>query len=284
MMTIDEMRRIKQTLGYTNEMLADKSGVPVSTVRKVMAGLTKSPRLATLEALEEALRSGAQGSTYPDSPYQSTAYPGSSPSGSPNHSPAYQPPGSGKPPALHESAAYHVQQRLYTIDDIYNLPDGVRAELIDGKLYYMASPTRTHQKIAGELYYAVAGYIKSRGGKCEVYIPPFGVFLNADDSIYVEPDLTVVCDTDKLEERGCVGAPDWVVEVVSPSSGRMDGLIKLNKYKAAGVREYWLIYPEKRIVMVYDFEGEGDVRMYSFDENIPGHIFPDFSICLADFV
>ena len=80
------------------------------------------------------------------------------------------------------------QERIYTTDDIYNLPDGERAELIDGQIYYMAPPTRRHQLIAGNLFTIINTYIKSRGGSCEPYIAPFAVFLNADDKNYVEPD------------------------------------------------------------------------------------------------
>ena len=133
------------------------------------------------------------------------------------------------------------------------------------------------------MHLAVAGYIRSHGGECEVYIPPYGVYLNRDNSVYLEPDLTVICDPSKSEEKGCVGAPDWVVEVVSPSSKRMDYLIKLFKYRAAGVREYWIINPEKRIVQVYSWsDGHESAEMYSFEDEIPSGIYPDLRIRLAD--
>jgi Uma2 family endonuclease len=181
--------------------------------------------------------------------------------------------------------AYRAKKEEYTIEDIYALPEGVRAELIDGEIYYMATPTRTHQKIVGEMYLAVAGYIRSHGGACEVYIPPYAVYLNADNSTYLEPDLTVICDPSKSEDKGCVGAPDWVVEVVSPSSKRMDYLLKLFKYRTAGVREYWIINPEKRVVLVYTWnDGHESVDMYAFEDEIPSGIYPDLKIRLADVV
>ena len=102
------------------------------------------------------------------------------------------------------------QERIYTTDDIYNLPDGERAELIDGQIYYMAPPTRRHQLIAGNLFTIINTYIKSRGDSCEPYIAPFAVFLNADDKNYVEPDISVICDKSKLTDKGCNGAPDWI--------------------------------------------------------------------------
>ena len=174
--------------------------------------------------------------------------------------------------------------REYTIDDIYSLPDGVRAELIDGQIFFLATPMRIHQKIAGEMYYAVAHYIKSHHGTCEVYIPPFGVHLNGDESIYLEPDLTVVCDSDKLKDLGCYGAPDWVVEVLSPSTRKKDMGIKLFKYRSAGVKEYWIIDPEKEQTTVYVFgdEQKDDGITCPFAEPIPCTLFPGLKICLHE--
>ena len=114
------------------------------------------------------------------------------------------------------------QERIYTTDDIYNLPDGERAELIDGQIYYIAPPTRRHQLIAGNLFTIINTYIKSRGGSCEPYIAPFAVFLNADDKNYVEPDISVICDKSKLTDKGCNGAPDWIIEIVSSGSRRQN--------------------------------------------------------------
>lgn len=139
------------------------------------------------------------------------------------------------------------QQENYTIDDIYALTEGTRAELIDGQIYYMAPPGRRHQKIAGKLFAAIAHYIDSKGGSCEPYIAPFAVFLNEDDRNYVEPDISVICDTSKLTDKGCDGAPDWIIEIVSPGSRRMDYFIKLFKYRTAGVHEYWIVDPAKKL-------------------------------------
>ena len=137
-----------------------------------------------------------------------------------------------------------------TIEDIYALPDGTRAELIDGQIYYMAPPSRRHQQILGSLYRKIADYIDGKQGACEVDIAPFAVFLNDDDINYVEPDISVICDKNKLTDKGCVGAPDWIIEVVSPGSRRMDYYTKLFKYRTAGVREYWLVDPDKNRILV----------------------------------
>lgn len=110
------------------------------------------------------------------------------------------------------------QEKLYTIDDIYSLSDGQRAELIDGQIYYMAPPSRKHQEISGELFGIIREYIKSKNGLFRPYIAPFAVFLNEDDMNYVEPDISVICDLGKLNDKGCSGAPDWIIEIVSPGS------------------------------------------------------------------
>ena len=107
-----------------------------------------------------------------------------------------------------------IQEKIYSIDDIYALPEGERAELIDGQIYYMAPPSRKHQDIVGELFGTIREYIKSKKGTCRPYISPFAVFLNENDKSYVEPDICVICDSRKLHEKGCVGAPDW-----QPSDG-----------------------------------------------------------------
>ena len=168
----------------------------------------------------------------------------------------------------------------HTIEDIYDLPDGERAELIDGKIYYMAPPSRKHQDIVGELFGTIREYIKSNYGSCKPYMAPFAVFLNADDRNYVEPDISVICDKNKLNDKGCVGAPEWIIEVVSPSSRSIDYTTKLFKYRTAGVREYWIVDPDKNRVMVYTFDVDG-MNEYSFTDNIPVAIYPGFSINLS---
>ena len=168
----------------------------------------------------------------------------------------------------------------YTVDDIYALPEGERAELIDGEIYYMAPPTRKHQRILGELFAVIREYINQNNGKCEVDIAPFAVFLNNDDINYVEPDISVICDQNKLTDRGCLGAPDWIIEVVSPSSKRMDYYTKLFKYRTAGVKEYWIVDHEKNCITVYDFQNDsGDD--YTFSDTIPVGIYPDLEIDLS---
>ena len=164
------------------------------------------------------------------------------------------------------------QEKLYTIDDIYALPDGERAELIDGELYMMTPPGTTHHRILSHLFTEISLFIREKNRDCEIFPAPFAVFLNNDEYTYVEPDISVVCDKSKLDEKGCNGAPDWVIEIVSPSSKRMDYFIKMEKYRRAGVREYWIVDAAKGNVFVYDFEND-DINTYGFEDQIPVNIY-----------
>ena len=169
------------------------------------------------------------------------------------------------------------QKKEYTTDFIYSLPDGEHAELIDGQIYYMAPPNRRHQEIAVELLTIINNYIKSKDGPCKPYVAPFAVFLNEDDKTYVEPDISVICDPNKLNDKGCVGAPDWIIEIVSPGSRRMDYSIKLFKYRSAGVREYWIVDPDKDRITVHDLMNE-DINEYTFADSVKTGIYEDLSI------
>lgn len=176
------------------------------------------------------------------------------------------------------------QVKIYTIEDIYALPEGQRAELIDGRMYLTAPPRTIHQRLVGRLGQKIANYIDGRNGDCEVLPAPFAVFLYGDDKNYVEPDLSVICDRTKIDDRGCSGAPDWIIEIVSPSNPYMDYNIKLFKYRTAGVREYWIVNPATHTVNVYDFENETESNQYKFDDVIPVCIYEDFSIRISDLI
>ena len=173
------------------------------------------------------------------------------------------------------------KEELYTTDFIYSLPDGERAELIDGQIYYMSTPSRIHQEILSFLHLEIAGYVRSKKGLCKVYPAPFAVFLNKNNKTYVEPDISVICDKSKLDDRGCMGAPDWVIEIVSPSSKRMDYYVKLLKYPTAGVREYWIVDPLKKIITVHNFEME-TMEIYNFTDTIKVGIYEDLCINFSD--
>lgn len=174
------------------------------------------------------------------------------------------------------------QEKLYTIDDIYALADGERAELIDGQLYYIAPPSRKHQKTLSFLHAAIYNHITKNKGGCKVYPAPFAVFLFADDSKYLEPDISVICDKDKLNDNGCNGAPDWIIEIISPDSRPMDYYTKLALYRSAGVREYWITDPMKQTILVYDMEHDLAPAVYSFNDRIKVNIYNDLWINFAE--
>lgn len=176
------------------------------------------------------------------------------------------------------------KEKLYTINDIYALPEGQRAELIDGKIYNMAPPARIHQHLVMNLSSLIHNYIQTQNGDCLIYPAPFAVFLNEDDHNYVEPDISVICDKSKLDDRGCNGAPDWIIEIVSPSTQQMDYGIKLFKYRTANVREYWIVNPLTETVNVYDLEHEKGTCQYRFSDVIPVCIYNDLSIQISKYL
>lgn len=172
-----------------------------------------------------------------------------------------------------------------TAEDYWNLPDGQRAELIDGVLYDMAPPSWAHQLIAAGLTTDLTMHVRAHGGPCRVVAAPVAVNLNADDSTWVEPDVLVVCDPAKLSNRACEGAPDLVVEVVSSSSIRMDYFTKAARYEQAGVREYWIVDPLTEQVVVYPFVFEGPrVRTFTFADAIPVGIFEGLTLTIASYL
>lgn len=170
----------------------------------------------------------------------------------------------------------------YTIADIEALPEGERAELIDGEMFRMDSPMRTHQKILMKMAFEIEFYIRNHRGSCEVYPAPFAVYIKKDNRNYVEPDILVICDKDKLDEKGCHGAPDWIIEIVSPSSVKMDYERKVKLYREAGVREYWIVDAERETVTVYEFAHNKEAVQYAFTEQIKAYIFDDLYLYLSE--
>lgn len=170
----------------------------------------------------------------------------------------------------------------YTTDYIYALPDGERAELIDGKLYPMKMPLTIHQALVGGIACEILNYLDANNKADDVYMSPFAVLLKNDNRTYVEPDISVICDMEKLDDRGCNGAPDWIIEVTSKESQTMDYMIKLFEYRAAGVKEYWIVNPMQKTVMTYIFEGLGDAALWLFDDDVPVGIYEGFSIKISE--
>lgn len=175
-------------------------------------------------------------------------------------------------------------RNIYTEKDYYNLPENVRAELIDGQIYYMSAPSRIHQEILNFINTEINIYLRSKKGTCKIYPAPFSVKLfKGDDKTVVEPDISVICNPNKLTERGCTGAPDWIIEITSPSTSSHDYIRKLNLYARAGVREYWIIDPRTEKIFVYHLD-QPDVKAdsYRFQDKIKVNIYDDLWIDFAE--
>ena len=163
--------------------------------------------------------------------------------------------------------ALPAEKARYTFADVLTWDEHERAEIIDGEIVMMAPPSVGHQRISREIFRQLANYLE--GKKCEVFAAPFGVRLfeqsgdNPEDvDTMVEPDISVICDKSKLDKYGCRGAPDMVVEILSPSTRRHDRLVKLGLYQRAGVREYWIVNPEDKTVQVMLQDGAGSLRIH----------------------
>jgi len=176
------------------------------------------------------------------------------------------------------------KQERYTYADYLTWEGGERCELIDGVPYMMASPSQRHQEILVEMGRQFANFL--RGKPCKVFTSSFDVRLypDSDDNTVVQPDLLVVCDQSKLDGKACNGAPDFVVEIVSPSTSRNDRVLKLTHYQWAGVEEYWIVYPEDATVEKYVLRDSAYVNggRYTESEIIPVSILPGLEINLAE--
>ena len=222
-MTITEMNERKRELGYTDARISELSGVPLSTVRKVLGGITKAPRYDTIKALEKVLGKETAGSGYnsriSDNETNAFSYDSCMTSGAPQGVREVQPAYSTK------------KQGEYTLEDYLAIPDERRVELIDGVIYDMSSPLGHHQIIAGQIYFHLVSYISGKGGPCIPFIAPIDVQLDCDDKTIVQPDVLILCDRSKYTPQRIVGAPDFVVEVLSKSTREKDMFLKLNKYR-----------------------------------------------------
>lgn len=182
------------------------------------------------------------------------------------------------------SERYHTRPS-FTCQEYYELPDWNYAELINGELFYLSSPSRIHQELVGGLFYVIQSYIKNKKGNCKVYTSPFAVKLSEEDNTIVLPDICVICDTEKLDDRGCNGAPDFIVEILSPSNIKRNTIEKLKLYSDYKVKEYWIIDPEKEKVLVYHLKDNSSIPgIYGFDCEIKVGIFESLFIRIDEFM
>ena len=176
--------------------------------------------------------------------------------------------------------------KLYTYADLLTWPEDERWELIDGVPYAMAAPNTRHQRISMNLSREFSVFLKDKN--CEVFAAPFDVRLYADKdddatNTIVQPDLIVVCDPNKIDEKGCKGAPDLVVEILSPSNSERDRTVKFQKYQTAGVPEVWFVDPDNKNIQVFiSIDGKYDINLYGKEDALPVGILPGFKINLKD--
>lgn len=171
--------------------------------------------------------------------------------------------------------------KRYTFADVEAFPGEERVELIDGEMFIMQSPAESHQDILGELFWVIKSYLRKNNRQCKVYMA-LGAFIKRDEYNYLVPDISVVCDRDRLEEKGCQGSPDWVIEIVSPSTRKRDYGRKLALYRETGTREYWIVDRKRDAVCVYRFEQGGEAEKYSFSDRIKVGIYDDLYIDFSE--
>ena len=274
MLTINEMLVLKKRYGFSYEFIAEKSGVPLSTVQKVFGKATGVPRRTTIEALNRAFCE-----------YKPVCPPAREARGGGNCGETVDPDGSDS--VCEEAYQYGTaafkrnENRDNTIEDYMKLPEGARVELIDGSFYDMAAPTIVHQKISAYINIELEKYIDSNKGSCVAFIAPTDVQLDCDNKTMVQPDVFVVCDRDKITRERIIGAPDFIVEVLSESNWFHDVVRKKRKYRDAGVSEYWVVIPEQRTVLVYVFDRSDEPAEYTFQDQIPVDIWE--GKCKVDF-
>ena len=239
-MTAKEMKRIMEEKGYTYDSLSEMTGIPAKTLQEIFSGKAPMPGYDVWVKVEQAFEDSLCVA-------ESIAY----------------------------SAIPRKKQGEYTIEDYRAWPQEERVELIDGDIIIMDAPRPLHQKIAGEIHRQIANFIMDNEGDCQPLIAPFDVQLDMDEKTMVQPDVGILCKKDKYKRWGIYGAPDFLLEVISPSSRYKDYIRKLHKYHKAGVREYWIIDPYKEKVLVYFFE-EGDASgatIYGVNQPVPVNIY-----------
>lgn len=173
------------------------------------------------------------------------------------------------------------QIKLMTLEDYEATSEDERIEVFEGVPYAMSAPSIQHQDILGELFFLIKDYIRNHSGNCKLFIAPCDVKLSDNPLTIVQPDLFIVCDNNKLDKKGCNGAPEFIIEIVSPSNNSNDYIQKLYYYKHYGAKEYWIVDPDRQIITVYNFENNICNERYSFDDKLKVGIYDDLYIDFA---
>ena len=249
---LEILKARKEELGYTYEEIAKRADLPLEIIADYFEEKVTSIGYVSMRAIYQAL--------FPKDIVDKICEPES----------AYK---------------VHMMKRQgeYTVEDYLAWPENQRIELIDGVIYDMAAPNDIHQIIVLELGTLFRNYVRDKKGSCIPFISPIDVQLDKDDKTMVQPDVLVLCDKNKRKDGKIFGAPDLVVEVLSPSTRKKDVIKKLSKYQKAGVREYWIVDPRDKKVIVYSnmTPEEKDITIYPFECEIPVGIF--HGECVVDF-
>ena len=285
-MDIHNFKKRKKLLGMTTAQVADMAQLPLSTVSKIMTGETQNASYMTIEILEEAISREEQyqrlmayfrafaeyaaehGEEVSSEQFeeiyrqQHNLNDAPIPFAVPRDSDLY----------MEGNLAFRPDERI-SVDALARFPESRWMELVDGQLFVDHAPGLSHQDLVQDISAAIRDYIRGNQGGCRVYDTGVNVFLDQDDYTLVIPDIAVICDSSRLQEQGIWGPPDWIIEVTSPSTRTRDYKLKLHKYMAAGVREYWIVDLQNSRVTV-NINGEPMlVHLYSFGDEIPVGIY-----------
>ena len=283
-MTVAELKAKKKELKITTYELSRMADVPNGTLSKILTGETKNPSHATMEKLEQILMREEMERRLTAYRIAMGQYFENNPSGSQkefeeiyrrenhlNDAPIYLSTRVSEEPFVY-GATVRQDTRVTTEDPVMRL-GGRDRELIDGTIITCDMPGVAHQDMVERIGEQIRSYIKANGGTCKVYVAGLNVYLDEDEYTLVIPDVVVVCNQEKLKDKGLYGAPDWVIEVVSPSTREVDYHKKLYKYMSAGVREYWIVDMDREMVSVCTNGEPMQVTIYHFGEEIPVELY-----------
>lgn len=247
----EELQKQKERFGYSDEQLSELTGISVKMLQRFFEGEEIREKRKISSELEEILiPENVAGRIYI---------------------------GNGRDTAVvREETIYGKSKRRqgeYTIEDYFCRPKEERIELIDGVIYDVSGTVFAHQMFVGELYYRFQEFMKKQKDNCIPFTAPSEVQLDCDDKTIIQPDAGILCRREKLKKGRIFGAPDFLVEVLTPATRRKDMTLKLKKYETAGVREYWMVDLCRQKVVTYFFEEGNSPMLYGFDARIPVRIF-----------
>lgn len=282
-MTVEEIRKRKKRLKLTTQQLALLAELPLSTVSKILTGETKNPSYLTIEKLEATIEKEemlARVKAYQEAMHRYFIEHPEDEGNQKKFEKLYREqnnlndapiPYAVTKDEIYGNLALH-NQRM-TVTELGRMGENRDLQLMDGKLIVSEMAGVNHQRMVKKLGRAISNYAEKNRGKCEVFDVGVNVYLDEDEYTLVIPDIAVVCDESKVSEQGIFGAPDWVLEIVSPSTRQNDYHKKLHKYMDAGVREYWIVDMDRQMVSVCINGEPMQVTIYGFDDKIPVGIY-----------